>query len=67
MQDKISNSLSPKDAVSGYEFIINGFTEDRIRRAMKVGIMDLCTHSHVLKITAGNYGGKLGKIKFELK
>lgn len=67
LRDKIPNSISPKDALSGYEFVINGFTEERISKAMKVGIEDLCTHSHVLKITAGNYEGKLGKIKFDLK
>jgi formylmethanofuran--tetrahydromethanopterin N-formyltransferase len=67
LKERISYSISPEDAVRGYEFIINGFTEERVRAAMKVGIQELCKYNHVIKITAGNYGGKLGKIKYDLK
>ncbi len=66
LREKVPDSVVPDDAARGYEFIINGFTEERVRAAMKAGIEELCKHNHVLKITAGNYGGKLGKVKFEL-
>ncbi len=67
LHDKVPDSIAPEQAVTGYEFVINGFSDDRVRTAIKVGIQELCTYDHVIKITAGNYGGKLGKIKFDLK
>ena len=67
LRDKVLDSIAPEQAITGYEFVINGFSEDRVRTAIKVGIQELCTNDNVIKITAGNYGGKLGKIKFDLK
>ena len=67
LRNNIPDSSAPEQAVAGYEFVINGFSEDRVRKAMKIGIQELCNHANVLKITAGNYGGKLGKLKFDLK
>jgi formylmethanofuran--tetrahydromethanopterin N-formyltransferase len=66
LREKIPDSISPKDATCGYEFVINGFTKDDIKAAMKVGIEELCNWSSVLKITACNYEGKLGKFRFIL-
>jgi len=67
LREKIIDSKVPKHAVTGYEFVLNGFSEDRIKKAIKYGIQELCNYSHIIKITAGNYEGKLGKIKFNLK
>jgi len=67
LRETVPDTKSPPNATVGFEFVINGFSIDRIESAMKVGIQELCSHDTVLKITAGNYGGKLGKIKFELK
>ena len=67
LRNNIPDSSAPEQAIVGYEFVINGFSEDRVRKAMKIGIQELCNHANVLKITAGNYGGKLGKLKFDLK
>ena len=67
LRDKVPDSVVPEQAVTGYEFVINGFSQERVRAAMKIGIRELCSYDHVLKITAGNYEGKLGKLKFDLK
>ncbi|MBN2155673.1 MAG: formylmethanofuran--tetrahydromethanopterin N-formyltransferase [Candidatus Lokiarchaeota archaeon] len=67
LRDQIDNSNVPSTAQTGYEFIINGFTQKRVELAMKEGITSLCTNPSVVKISAGNYGGKLGKIIFDLK
>ena len=67
LRETAPDTKSPPDAIAGFEFVINGFSVDRIESAMKTGIQELCTHETILKITAGNYGGKLGKYKFELK
>jgi formylmethanofuran--tetrahydromethanopterin N-formyltransferase len=43
-----------------YEIIIDGLSLDAVQRAMRVGIRAAC-QSGIVKIAAGNYGGKLGK------
>ncbi|TFG21196.1 MAG: formylmethanofuran--tetrahydromethanopterin N-formyltransferase [Promethearchaeota archaeon] len=67
LREKTLDSCVPEQATAGYEFVINGFSEERVCTAMKIGILELCNNTSVLKITAGNYGGKLGKLKFNLK
>ncbi|MDI3539815.1 MAG: formylmethanofuran--tetrahydromethanopterin N-formyltransferase, partial [Methanolobus sp.] len=41
--------------------------EASIKKAMQAGIKAATTVPGVKKITAGNYGGKLGKFQFHLK
>ena len=48
-----------------YEIVINGLSEAAIAAAMKAGITAACSHD-VIAISAGNYGGKLGKFHFKL-
>lgn len=43
------------------EIVIDGLDEESVKKAMKVGIEGACTVKGIVKITAGNYGGKLGK------
>ena len=47
------------------EIVIDGLTRDSIAAAMSAGIRAACRPG-VLGITAGNYGGKLGKHHFRL-
>lgn len=67
LKDKIEDSKVPEGSTAGYEFVINGFDADRVKQAMKAGIMTLCDQPGIMKITAGNYGGKLGKIMYHLQ
>ena len=51
------------------EVVIDGLTEDLVREAMRVGIQAVCRlgpEGGIRKITAGNYGGKLGQYHFHL-
>jgi len=60
----------PRDAGAVLEIVIDGLTEADIRAAMKGGIAAACgagRKGDVLRITAGNYGGKLGKFHFRLR
>jgi len=50
-----------------YEIVINGLTVDAIKRAMGEGIKAAAGVSGVVRISAGNYGGKLGPYKAFLK
>jgi formylmethanofuran--tetrahydromethanopterin N-formyltransferase len=48
--------------------VIDGLSFDDIAKAMKVGIEAICAlkYSGVKRISAGNYGGKLGPHHFKL-
>ncbi|MCE9591470.1 MAG: formylmethanofuran--tetrahydromethanopterin N-formyltransferase [Planctomycetes bacterium] len=48
-----------------YEIVLNGLSKEAIVRAMAVGIRAACGPGTVA-ISAGNYGGKLGKFHFKL-
>ncbi|MFX1573055.1 MAG: formylmethanofuran--tetrahydromethanopterin N-formyltransferase [Promethearchaeota archaeon] len=49
-----------------YEIVLDGATEDAIKKAMKKGIHAAVKVPGVNRITAGNYGGNLGKFKYKL-
>ena len=57
------------DIESVMEIVIDGLSFDDIAKAMKVGIEAICAlgiKSGVKRISAGNYGGKLGPHHFKL-
>jgi len=49
------------------EIVIHGTSLEAVKQAMKAGIEAARTEEGVVKISAGNYGGKLGKYKIYLK
>ena len=52
------------------EIVIDGITDTDIRRAMRVGMEAICrvgATGGIQRISAGNYGGKLGKYHFHLR
>jgi len=49
------------------EIVINGITLDGVQEAMKVGIEAASNVEGVVRISAGNYGGKLGKYRIFLR
>ncbi len=63
----VSDSKVPEDVNSVYEIVINGLNQRVVKEAMAEGIMAAIKVPGVLKITAGNYGGKLGPYKGVLK
>ncbi|MGQ9624937.1 MAG: formylmethanofuran--tetrahydromethanopterin N-formyltransferase [Candidatus Bathycorpusculaceae bacterium] len=50
-----------------YEIVINGLTVEAIKKAMSEGIKAAASVLGVVRISAGNYGGKLGPYKAFLK
>lgn len=61
--------LSP-DIESVMEIVIDGLTKEDIDKAMRVGIQAVCdlgAANGVKRISAGNYGGKLGPFHFHLR
>jgi len=49
------------------EIVINGTSIEAVKEAMKVGIQSAGDVNGVVKISAGNYGGKLGRHKIYLR
>jgi formylmethanofuran--tetrahydromethanopterin N-formyltransferase len=49
------------------EIVIHGLSLDAVKKAMKVGIEAVSQVEGVIRVSAGNYGGKLGKHKIFLR
>ena len=58
-------SVLPDDVGAVLEIVIDGLTPDAVTEAMRVGIRAACRPG-IKGISAGNYGGKLGKYHFRL-
>ncbi|MEM3770067.1 MAG: formylmethanofuran--tetrahydromethanopterin N-formyltransferase [Candidatus Bathyarchaeia archaeon] len=63
----VAGSQLPEDVDSVYEIVINGLTVEAVKKAMGEGVKAAITVPGVLRISAGNYGGKLGPYKAFLK
>ncbi|HKZ95028.1 MAG TPA: formylmethanofuran--tetrahydromethanopterin N-formyltransferase [Candidatus Bathyarchaeia archaeon] len=63
----VPDSQVPDNINSVYEIVIDGLSLDSIKRAMAVGIQAAVKVPGVLRISAGNYGGKLGQCRADLK
>jgi formylmethanofuran--tetrahydromethanopterin N-formyltransferase len=63
----VPDSVVPENVASVYEIVINGLTLDAVKNAMKQGVTAAADTHGVVKISAGNYGGKLGPYKAFLK
>ena len=61
IRDQVEGTQIPENVKAVYELVINGINEDAVKEATKVGILAATKIPGVVKITAGNYGGKLGK------
>ncbi|MGB7913389.1 MAG: formylmethanofuran--tetrahydromethanopterin N-formyltransferase [Desulfobaccales bacterium] len=59
------DSALPDGVNSVMEIVIDGLNEEAVREATRVGVLAAC-HTGVVRITAGNYGGKLGRYHFYL-
>jgi formylmethanofuran--tetrahydromethanopterin N-formyltransferase len=57
----------PPDCRAVYEIVIDGLSFDAVQGAMRRGLHAAAAEPGVVMITAGNYGGKLGKHHFHLK
>lgn len=67
LKDEIDYSQLPDDVNGIYEIVFDGLTEEAINKATQHAIKAIQTIPDVVKISAGNYGGNLGKYKIQLK
>ncbi|MDA1014516.1 MAG: formylmethanofuran--tetrahydromethanopterin N-formyltransferase [Planctomycetota bacterium] len=66
LRARTASSIEPgTEAV--YEIVIDGLSFDAIQAAMRAGLHAAAAEPNVTLLTAGNYGGKLGKHHFHLR
>ncbi len=61
------DSALPEGTEAVYEIVIDGLDFDAVQSSMKAGLHAAAGCEGVTKITAGNYGGKLGPHHFHLR
>ncbi|WP_287583856.1 hypothetical protein [Candidatus Borrarchaeum sp.] len=67
LKNEIKDSLVPEGIGAIPEIVIDGISVKAVRNAMKVGIESVVDMEGVKRISAGNYQGKLGQVKLELR
>jgi len=67
LKGKIPDSRVPDNVNSIPEIVINGISMDAVKKAMKAAVSAVRNMNGVVKISAGNYGGKLGKHRIYLR
>jgi formylmethanofuran--tetrahydromethanopterin N-formyltransferase len=67
LKGKIPDSKVPDDVNFIPEIVINGMSLDAVKKAMKEAINAIRDIDGLVKISAGNYGGKLGKHRIYLR
>jgi len=67
LKELVADSQIPKDVKCVYEIVINGLNLDCVKEAMAEGIKAAVRVLGVARISAGNYGGKLGPYHAYLK
>jgi len=67
LRDRIEDSRVPDGVESIPEIVINGISLEVVKRAMKRAIESVRDVEGIMKISAGNYGGRLGRHKIYLR
>jgi formylmethanofuran--tetrahydromethanopterin N-formyltransferase len=63
----VPDTVVPENVTCVYEIVVNGLSLDAVKTALKVGVHAAADFAGVVKISAGNYGGKIGPYKAHLK
>jgi len=63
----LPDSRVPENVNSVYEIVLDGLSIEAIKRAMAQGLKAAVKVPGVVRISAGNYGGKLGPYRADLK
>jgi formylmethanofuran--tetrahydromethanopterin N-formyltransferase len=63
----VADSQLPEEVNCVYEVVINGLTLEAVKKAVREGVKAALNVPGVVRISAGNYGGKLGPYKAFLK
>jgi formylmethanofuran--tetrahydromethanopterin N-formyltransferase len=66
IRGRVEETALPQNSNAVLEIVIDGLTDYLIKLAMNLGIREAVQVPGVQQITAGNYGGRLGKYHFHL-
>ncbi|MHA1733421.1 MAG: formylmethanofuran--tetrahydromethanopterin N-formyltransferase [Promethearchaeota archaeon] len=66
LKGKVADSLVPDGVLSIPELVMNAFSEETLRKAMRHVVDAVADVPGLVKVTSGNFGGKLGKYKIPL-
>ncbi len=67
LRGKVSSLKVPRGVNSIPEIVVNGITLDAVKNAMRAAIVSAGGVEGVVRVSAGNYEGKLGKYKIYLR
>lgn len=67
LKNLTKDTMIPEEVNSVYELVINGLTLNSVQEAVARGIEASISVPGIIKITAANYGGKLGPYKAVLR
>lgn len=67
LKDEVEGCQIPENVEGVYEIVIDGVDEEAVKAAMKAGIEAAVKVSGVIQISAGNFGGNLGKYQIKLQ
>ena len=65
LRGRVTSQLHPQ-AQCAYEIVLDGTSEQAVATAMRA-VIDAASGDEIVAISAGNYGGKLGKYHFHLR
>jgi formylmethanofuran--tetrahydromethanopterin N-formyltransferase len=63
----LTTSAVPDDCQAVYELVADGTSFEAVQAALRAGLHAACRTPGLKHVTAGNYGGKLGKHHFHLR
>jgi formylmethanofuran--tetrahydromethanopterin N-formyltransferase len=67
LRELVPDSQVPEGVKCAYEIVINGLSLEAVKRAMGDGVRAAAAVAGVVRISAGNYGGRIGPYKAFLK
>jgi formylmethanofuran--tetrahydromethanopterin N-formyltransferase len=67
LRGKIPDSQTPEGVNAIPEIVFNGISLEAVKSSMKAAILNAMDVEGVVKVSAGNYGGKLGAYKIFLR
>jgi formylmethanofuran--tetrahydromethanopterin N-formyltransferase len=67
LRSLVPDTVVPEGVNCVYEIVMNGLTLDAVKNGMKQGVTAAAQFPGIVKISSGNYGGKLGPFKAYLK
>lgn len=67
LRNLVPETQVPEGVKCAYEIVINGLTLEAVKKAMSDGVKAAVSVPGVAKISAGNYGGKIGPYKAFLR